>query len=251
MEQALIQRLPGYEHVAEIANLKRMVRTMQSGQRACAVSMFKRPERARTLLFSKPYLAVLPGRLVIRARDRDRFAPWSDDQGRVRLQALLDQAPMTLGFAQGRAYGGGIDAVIGAHATPRNSLPSYSNEVFQDLLVMLDNRRIDYTVAFSFELTHAQKQMSLSQRFITLPIAESPPYTLNYVACVKSPWGEAVMAKINPILMTLRATPTLYGPYKGTLDEQAASTYDALVQSIFAPASPAGTNTEQPATSGE
>ena len=213
MERYLQYRLPGKGHYSRQGNMKRIIATLAAGKQSCAFSLFKNPERAKVVEFSVPYLVVLPARIVIRKKDLPEFQPYLNAKGEISLQQLLRESPFTFGYASGRAYGAGLDLVIKAEAQESNSIASYSLTLSHDVLRMVQARRVDYTLAFSYEITYFSRSSSLQGEFVTLPAVEALVAVHNHVGCDKTPWGRGLIGQINKILKDSRSEPGFYGAY--------------------------------------
>ncbi|GAB3018709.1 TIGR02285 family protein [Bowmanella dokdonensis] len=224
----LADRLPEYTHRVEEASYERIARVMKE-RNACIVGFYKSPQREKHILYSQPRLMILANGLIIRASDRQRFAPFLREDG-IDVEKLAEQKSLLAGVADGRLYKGSIDPLIERHRTDGHFHLRSGQDVFFGLLRMLDRGRIDYTFGFPVELTYQQRAQSLSQAMVFLPVAGMPKATQSYVACSRNPWGEKVIARINGIIAAHRLDPEYLSYYQSWLDPDSRAFHQRLTE---------------------
>ncbi|MEG3639745.1 TIGR02285 family protein [Magnetococcus sp. PR-3] len=229
IERFVQQQLPEHLHQTRQGNMKRIVAMMAAGRHTCAASLFKTPEREKIIHFSKPYLVVLPPRIVIRKKDQEKFKPYLNQAGAVSLKHLLQASPFRFGFASGRAYGKGFDGVIQDQTHPGNSEELHTLTLSQDVFQMIAAGRLDYTVAFSYELSYFGRDTQRQGAFMTIPAVEAPGVLHNYMGCDKTRWGAQRIAEIDQILLRARTERGFYGSYYAWLSREDQQLYRTLV----------------------
>ena len=91
-----------------------------------------------------------------------------------------------------RSYGPIIDAM-----TDTPGLERISTTDNQNLLRMLDGKRMDYTIEYPYVLEYMRRQSTFRNELVTVPLAETSKPLVGYVACTRNAWGAAVMADID------------------------------------------------------
>ncbi|MEG3619709.1 TIGR02285 family protein [Magnetovibrio sp. PR-2] len=223
------RRLAQYDHKLLVGNFKRIIATVSSGQQACGVALLKNDQRAKTVLFSEPYMLAPHNEIIVMRSRLEEFEPYRDQNGAISLVELLSSSGFVFGYSMGRSYSSDLDDVLKSHLSETNAYGTYGHEIFAGLIQMLDRRRFDYTIGYGYEARYLQKQLGLSDDIVSIPVREHAGYTKVYVGCPKTPWGERVIGDLNAIILKSRHRSELYGVYKPWLDEQSWQRYvDAL-----------------------
>lgn len=229
----VIARVTDYKHEKVVANMKRILYALEEGQKVCAPSLFKKPEREEYIVFSDPYLLVFPVGIVILKENEEAFKPYVNKEGAVSLGALLDKTPNILGYAISRSYHQNVDRLIKEKGNGQNSFAVTNKSVSADLLTMLMNKRFEYIVAFSYELEWFNKQSQSEDKFTFLPLEEATNYQPNYMGCPKNEWGLKAIARINQELKIMRTDPRYYGVYFNWISDIEKQRYLELLKTEF------------------
>ena len=223
------RRLPQYDHKVLVGNFKRIISTVSSGQQACGVTLLKNEQRAKTVLFSEPFLLAPHNEIIIRQSRLDTFSPYMDEEGTISLVELLTKSDLVFGYSMGRSYSSALDELLKNNLSKTNSYATYGQGIFTGLIQMLDRRRFDYTIGYGYEARYLQEQLGLNDEIVSIPVREHAGYTKVYVGCPQTPWGENLIGEVNTIILEWRDKFELYGVYKQWLDDQSWQRYvDAL-----------------------
>jgi len=71
---------------------------------------------------------------------------------------------------------------------------------------MLQNDRLDYLVEFANIAAYYEKSFGPSASWVGLPMTEDPEPVLSRVMCSRTPWGRAIIDRIDAILPEERVT---------------------------------------------
>ncbi|MCW9045632.1 MAG: TIGR02285 family protein [Alphaproteobacteria bacterium] len=233
IERFILSKLPEYDHKIEVSNFKRIIRTLESGQNACAVAILKTPERAKMTEYSIPHFLVHPVRIIIRKSDLAHYTPYKKQDGTYSLETILKDNKVTLGYSHGRSYSKTLDNLISLHATKLNSVMTARRTILEGLLRMLDRKRFDFTLGYAHEALYFMRKSEKSYDFITLPISEQNTFNEVFVGCSKTDWGHKVIQQVNKILIKHRSKKSYYGSYLNWLDPIAAGEYPRIVAKAF------------------
>jgi uncharacterized protein (TIGR02285 family) len=140
--------------------------------------------------------------LVLPRSKLERVRPYLNAAGEVRLAALVEGSPMVLGLAFGRSYGRDIDATMLAFKDrPNVMLRPAGQNLTEGLIKMMSLKRIDYTIAYSSELSLFTKELSgPGHEIISLPVEGLPRYIPIYVTAPADDWGRVFIERINQLL---------------------------------------------------
>jgi len=201
LRDLLVSRLPEYRHEVMGMTFARREEELRQGQRLCTPGMFRTPEREERLVFSRPALIHLDNRLVFLASRADRIG----DEAEIDLTRLLERPDLVGGAISGRSFAPNIDPVLKRHEGRPNLVMRPARAA--QMLEMLVSGEIDYTILFPHEAAYLARQLRLKESLALRPIAGTPPYIFTHVACTRSPWGEAVIRRVDRLLGELRAAP--------------------------------------------
>lgn len=233
IETFLIKALDAYDHQVVVAPFKRTLRDMRNGLNACSVTLLKNSEREKFVAFTKPARLLLPNSLIVRATDRDRLAPYMDANGEVSVDALIADGRMKLGYSDGRSYTKPLDALIEKYRAHENLVERHGKEGPKGLLTMLTRGHIDAMFAQPVEAQFHGMAMSVENDIAVISIAEISDYTVGYIGCSKTPWGEKVVAEINAILETAVKDEEFRSFYEGFLDRDSVIRYRSVYNKFF------------------
>lgn len=192
----ITQQMPEYSHEYPIASLTRALTDIKAQKNVCHPALFKTKERAEYMLFSEASM-INPGNRIIALKGTlDHIA----EGNYIDLPKLLESHQFSFSLIKGRSYGQAVDDKIGEHRKDNKSQLLASTELGA-IFHMVLKKRVDFTISFPFELNYFIEKSKVSQNaFASYYIKDVPKFTLGYVACPKSPWGEQVIAKVNKVL---------------------------------------------------
>ncbi len=228
-----IDQLPEYEHHYHTANFKRIISDFKDGKNGCCPSLYKTDEREEFISFSLPAMVVLPNGIITSGKNRQELLPYVNDDGEISLIKLLSNADLVLGISSGRAYSNGIDEIISQHEGGNIHVRS-GEDVFKGLMSMLYLGRVHYIIGYPTEAGYFAKEQEQYSDYSFFPIAESKvPYTLGYIGCTKSEWGQEVIQRIDPVLREHRATEKFLKYYESWLDDSTKNLYRSITTKFF------------------
>lgn len=191
----LVSQLGDFDHEVVTMTFARREEEIRLGHQLCTPGLFRTPAREGLLEFSLPALIHLDNRLVFRDANKDRF------EGRppADLDALLKRSDLVGGIISERSFAPSIDPLLKQAAKQPNLLvrPLKSQQMFELLL----RGEIDYTILFPHEAAYLARQQRERPDIRLRPIAGTPPYIFTHVACTKGPWGDAMIGRVNQVLL--------------------------------------------------
>ncbi|WP_024674708.1 TIGR02285 family protein [Pseudomonas syringae] len=228
----LTARMPEYNHVLVRVNRARGLQMLNdSSALNCDPTMLWTAERAKTLLFSIPIVAILSSGLIVRKEDMAQFAAFIED-GKIDFAALMASETIKLGVVAERSYGALIDETL-QHVDDRSLIPHYGNDAVGSLLQMERLGRLQAFISFWPEARYQAMQQGIAPEELSfLPIKGNPTYQFIYISCSKSPAGEQAIAKIDQEMRVLRAG-SLMGFYAQWLDPSQRASYLEDVKAMF------------------
>lgn len=201
LRDLLIRAIPDARHEVVTMTFARREDELRDGVLLCSPGMFRTPVRERYLVYSRPALIHLDNRLVFLGKNAARFPPGAE----VDLEQVFKDKRLVGGIITGRSFAPNIDALIRRHGGSHNLQMRALKPA--EVVELLLNGKIDYTIMFPHEATFLEQQAGRSGVLINRPIAGTPPYILTHVACTRSEWGERVISRVNRILREQRNRP--------------------------------------------
>ncbi len=230
----LIDRLPGYDHVFETGNFRRIIQEIRDGKNACCVSLYKSAQREGFAAFSRPVVVVLPNGVIIRRSEGKKFRPYMNAEGGVSLEKILESGRVVLGVAKGRVYAGGIDDILDKKEYRERIFERGGEDVFKGLLSMLLHGRLDCILGYPTEARYLSRKIGGDKAVTFLPVAETTGrYTLGYVGCPDTPWGNGVIQKVDAILGTPGAGDAFLGFYEEWLAPETVPLYRKIAAGVL------------------
>ena len=230
----LIENLPQYDHSHMIANISRHYQQWKQGEKACALAMYKTPERMEFAYFSIPSVFTLPTVLII---NKDTFAAFGGNKT-VILKDILQSNKYIIGRSKNRSYGIEFDNTLNAYGAEANTFVYEGPELTLALFKMLLAGRIDALPGLPEEAMYLAETMGIRDRIMTLNIAENQvnnDASLTYVACSKNEWGKKAIEDINVVLRKKRPTEKYRAAYERWLDTSSIEEYRKLYREVFLP----------------
>lgn len=219
-----VARLGGYEHQLQAVppNYQRIEQEMKTRGDVCFAGFLKTAARERFMVFSEPYLIMLPIQLFVPA---DHPQPPATDSA-VDLAGLLAAGTFRLGILGGRRYGASVDSVIDAYKDSPSIFRRYSKDQLGGLVSMMaaHEHGLDGILAYPSEINYLQRQPKATPLALrAYPLKGAPAFMYGYFACSSSDLGRAVIAGINQTIPGIRAqvaeiyardlTPAVRGSY--------------------------------------
>lgn len=212
------------DHRYVYANSKRTWVMLEQGSKACFAAALRVPERERVAYFSNTSL-VPPPVLVVRsdiAAELPRNAA-----GEVELGQLLAGRKYRGAIVDNRSYGPQLDAMLAQR--PGNALleKTATGDYGRNVLLMVARGRADYTIDYDFALAYGQSLQPELEPLRTLAIANNTHAVVAGVACPRTPWGRAMIRKIDQILGTPDGADMLMRAQNSWLTEHGKQRYRA------------------------
>ncbi len=99
---------------------------------------------------------------------------------------------------------------------------------------MLFLGRIDYTIGYPTEARYFANTHPEQTDYLFYPIEENTiRFTLGYVGCPKTKWGEEVIENVNEILKDHRQTKEFLSFYENWLDDSSKLLHESIVNAYF------------------
>lgn len=114
----------------------------------------------------------------------------------------------------GISNGKEIDAIVERYKREQHIHFARGSSLTGNLLFMVVNNHIDYTITYSWMVTYFCRETGLSDRLISLRLKESRSPIIHYAACPRNPWGAARIREINQILARIRSEKNIVIPWK-------------------------------------
>lgn len=227
--EILAKELPQYNHKHSLANMSRHYELFKSGAQACALALYKKPEREEIAYFSIPSFATLPGVLVISKKSYKAFG----GKGEVSLGELLKKNKLIFGLNKKRSFGSTVDELFATYGTAQNIFEYEGEELSRNFFEMLGRGRVDAFVGLPEEIIYQAERLGLQDTIMTIAIEENMQDAIgavSYVACSKSPWGKQAIEDINQVLVKLRPTKEYRGAYERWIGKESVERYRQLYQ---------------------
>ena len=230
----LREQLTGYEHQTITTNITRHFYKFKQGENVCSVGLYRTPEREAFMHFSIPSFLTLPAVLIVR---KDRYAAFGGRPS-VRLDTVLSRQDLTIGLARDRSYGPATDAILRKHGGSLHLVTTNGQELSRNLFRMLMLDRLDGLIGLPEENLYQAEQLGIRDQLMTLTIDENQQgYDgwLSSVGCSKNEWGRRIIAEIDRILLTERATERYRRAYERWLDPNSIRVYRRVYRQVFLP----------------
>lgn len=207
MLRYLQQHMPQYHHEFEEASFARAYALMERGEPVCHSTTLKLPGREKAMLFSRPVFFLSAQKVLVREDRIPQVAPYIDGAGRVDVRRLLADTQLVTAVSERRGYSPKINAALREVGYPPQLLKAGVN--FGAPLQQLAAGWIDYLFAYPLEVGWYQRQHPemAGTALRQLAVAGDPPYTLGYIACVRSEWGVRVIRDIDAQLVKAGPRP--------------------------------------------
>lgn len=223
--QTVVDRLPKYEHVYEVANYRRILENISSGRNGIITPLFKIPAREKYVHYTKkPSYLVYSNGFLYSSSIGDKFAAFTLEDGSIDLDALCSSGRMKIGINAGRSYYGVIDEIIGKFGD--KCFVSRSAIDHLGMFKMVLSNRVDAAIGFPVEVKFAGMEGMLKY----LPVARMGVLTPVYFGAPKNAFGIEIVNKLNNILDEQGTADQFSEYYKYWLDDELKVSYEELRQ---------------------
>jgi uncharacterized protein (TIGR02285 family) len=193
----LTQSLPQFQHRQTPASFSRVWHQIGHGDGNCTIGALRTPERGAIAMFSQRPVPVPGYHVIIRADQRDDFAPYLDSRGRLDLDLLAARSSLRGGYVTSRRHAPRIDRFIAAshRQTPLDPVMSPLQ-----LFHLLSLRRQDFIFALPFEIGYYRDVDPRTPPLLALPIKDVAAMVNGHVACSNGPIGRKVVSAVDLLL---------------------------------------------------
>lgn len=197
----LIAELDGYRHVLRNSNVHRMLHDIKAKPNICNPAFLHTAEREQFMVYADPLHAQFPnGAAALKSSQESVLRDYLDSDGRLDLDALVDDEVGVVAVQAGRSYGPGLDEII-ARADQRNQLfVITANRPIETKFGLLAADRALVSLLYPYEYAYVLRNADTVSLYDFLPVKGNVPYTLNHLACSRSPLGVAVIEASNRII---------------------------------------------------
>ncbi len=214
IENIIFENLKEYNHKRVRSNLERLLQNLKTKGLFCNSFISKNADREKFLYYSIPAAIVPPIHIFIR---KDDYAAFGGTNA-ISLENTLKNSKLKFGYPSFRSFGPTIDSIIKLHAKDAHLFPTYSSEIVKQQIILLKDKRIDYTIGGYFEINFAANQGTKIE-IMPLKIEETQNYLVLYIVCPKNEWGKRMIDKINEILRKEIPTQRYFDSFKPFYDE--------------------------------
>lgn len=215
IENIIFENLKEYNHKRVRSNLERIFQNLKNKGLLCNSFIAKNAEREQYAYYSIPAAIVPPIQIFIRKEDYAAFGGTNV----ISLENTLKNSRLKFGYPAFRSFGQAIDSIIKVHAKDAHVASSYSSEIIKQQIILLKDKRIDYTIGGYFETNFQVKEQGITKEIIPLKIEEKQDYLVLYIVCPKNEWGKRMIDKINEILRKEIPTQRYFDSFKPFYDE--------------------------------
>ncbi|XHS79714.1 TIGR02285 family protein [Burkholderiaceae bacterium UC74_6] len=219
---------PEVQHAMVQANARRAWQMIADREHACQLSSVHTAERDRVAYF-RDFLIGPPQQIIVR-RDKVAVLPRTAS-GDVDLPKLLASNTLRGALVDGRSYGEALDRIIAA--APRKPLVvRYSaGDYGSRIHTMLSRDRADYTIGYDATMRQEPGQAALLLTSESIGGANAP--VLAGVACPRTPWGKAVIRRVDQIAVTPEAVALLRHEAESWLTPELRKRYAAQIEEFY------------------
>jgi uncharacterized protein (TIGR02285 family) len=225
---ALLQtKFTGYQHSITYGNSSRIEQEMKRGRNTCTVSMLRTPAREQYMVFSKPFLRIMPNGIITLRSQIDRLTGGRDSTAPLALADLIADKHLTLGLVQGRVYGAQLDhAIQSAMQQDSTHIQVLSgSNVGEGLYRLLQRKTIDYMIGYPEEEQYFFKRYTNPQATAYLAISENSALVDHSFGCSKTAWGRQRVEQMDHLLESKALRQQLQDLYLTHLGPEAGKLY--------------------------
>lgn len=197
----LIAGLPHYRHRIKLANVQRIVADIKAKPNICNPAFLRTPEREQFMEFADPLHAQYSNGAIVLRQRMEGLARYITADGALAVDALLDAGSNShLAVQSGRSYGTALDGLAEKARQANRLVVLTSARPAEAKLGLLEKGRVDVAFLYPIELELTLRNTGQKNLYEYLPVAGNGAYTLNYLACSKSPLGKQVIEEANAIV---------------------------------------------------
>jgi uncharacterized protein (TIGR02285 family) len=203
MRWRLIAELSNYRHRLKLANVQRIVADIKTKPNICNPAFLRTPEREQFMEFAEPTHAQFSNGAVVLRQRISSLERYITPEGELQVDAMLD-AGSHLAVQSGRSYGAELDGLAEKARKGNHLVVLSSTRPVEAKLGLLEKGRVDAAFLYPIELELTLRHTGQQNLYEFLPVTGNGSYTLNYLACSKSPLGKQVVEEANAIIIRER-----------------------------------------------
>jgi uncharacterized protein (TIGR02285 family) len=197
--QAIIKALPKYKFILVYANYSRFFDEAKRGTHCIHTSVLKKPEREAFLYYSKPTSFTTNHVVVFDKKNKSKFKKYIKD-GRISLKRMIADTSLKLGITQDISFDT-LNPIVDKYRNSPHVYQRAGGDVDEGLLIMLENGRFDYTIAYIETSIFLSKKANLSIELAQIPILENSDKVIySYTVAPKNEWGKKIIDEVNSLL---------------------------------------------------
>lgn len=191
-------RLPQYHHVQELVPINRIVSDLKDGRLMVCISFLKSEDIARIAHYSVATMLLPPHVAVMRAETASKLS------GELDLPSLAGMR-LKLGIPEGRHFSDEISRQI--KSLPEEFLSVRTGDHFEGLARMVLHGRLDYTLAYDFELNYLKYTDPRLSSLVARSIHRNDQFIVAHAVVPKTIQGSRLLENLNQALVELRRQP--------------------------------------------
>ncbi|MGY3917006.1 transporter substrate-binding domain-containing protein [Aeromonas australiensis] len=206
----LIQaELPEYEHEKKFLPIKRVILAMESGANVICITFLKDDEVSKIANYSVATMILPPHVIVTRKEVSSKL------KSKMSLIEMKN-GRLVMSIPDGRHFSEEISRQI--RAFPRDDLHIRNGDHFRGIARMIVSGRVDYTIAYPFELKYIQSANSNMHTLSKIKIDGNDKFIPAYAITPKSVFGNDLIDKVNRALYRIRDTPEYKSAHVSWID---------------------------------
>lgn len=195
----------------------------------CTTGLLQTPAREQYLIFSQPYMKILPNGLITRKSQLPFLKPYLVNNHAIQLSKLLQDPSRRLGVSQSRVFGGSINSVLQPYLD--NKAGNVVTVSGTTNLKMLRSGRIDYFLGYPFDqYDGVGVPSSVAGDTAFLPVVEGGSLLPAVISCQRTPLGQQMINVFNDNLADREWRRSLLAAYEFWLTPNAIASLRALEQ---------------------
>jgi uncharacterized protein (TIGR02285 family) len=231
IQSLVIENLPEYDHKTLVTNNSRFKLMVKKKENVCSCATFKTEDREKIMVFNRiPSSFIFSNGIITKKSNRHLFGSALP----VSLDRILGDTQLVLGIESDRKFSLKIDDILAVHQKSPRIHRRTAMKGTTGLIDMMLLGRVDFIIGFDWELQYlVRNERSPEQvgQLIFLPIEETLPFLISYIACAKTDWGLGVIQRIDRILRKEIHTPEYRHIWEQWMSDKAL--YEKLYHRYF------------------
>lgn len=191
----ITEQMPNYKHqFVNAGNYARATREVKTRDQTCAIGLFKKPERLKTMIFSEhPIFYFYNIQAVFKEKEYRKQMLGNS----ISIEKMLKNPKYKLGLSKGRTYFEKLGEIIAQNQSQRNIVHTSQGNVAESLFNMLMADRIHYMLLYPEEAIYLAQKNNIKEPIVTIPIKENLDLGHSWIACSKTSQGKKIIVDIN------------------------------------------------------